>query len=380
MSATACTPFHEIDDVDITLTLENFQRIWNVTGAGNGTDTRYLYRIENLAQDDNYVDPPCTAGASSRWVRVDNCSDTVLVGEETKDVFFHLINQQATADSNPYVRDILMPQTNINGLGCDDADLTKVDFIVQVGNDCWQNTHPDNYQVYDMTYWTTNHNGNDALYPGFAPIYWPAEGEPAAGHNNGTFVLKYPDSHRSVMQRWHNNKANFGNVGRYGDTVSIRDMPAELQRQEIADEFCDGGYWCGIRDTEAQGPTIVCGSPNEVANDRSVNIGTVVRGGFDMCTVYNKTLFQSSAFDQLETSWLEIALYAPDQLRQKVAWALSQLIVISPDVLPSENLSECFFRTPRRARSRLGSCLLPNITLTIDNSFTSCRREIPPLL
>jgi hypothetical protein len=333
LSGTACASTALVDDVAIPLTVTNFEIIYNATGMGaDGTDTRYVYRIENLNQDPEYVEYPCTAGERSRWVKVDTCTDYVTVDQATKDVFIYLISQQNSADPNPYIRDVLMPSTNINGLDCHFEDLSTFDFKVQVGGDCWENTHPDNYQVYDMTYWTTNHLGNRE---NFYPIYRPA-------NLYGTFVLRYPDSHRSSMFRWHENKASFGNVGRYGDTANIRDMPLELQSDEIASEFCNGEYLCGINKEEPEGPFLVCGSPFEVANDHSVNAGTIQRGGFDMSTPNNRTTPQEDLFDQLETTWMEIALGGQDQLRQRVAWALSQILVISPDSIGDDNLGEMF--------------------------------------
>jgi hypothetical protein len=335
LSDSACATTANVDDVAIPLTITNFERIYNVTGMGaDGTDTRYLYRIENLKQDSSFegVDYPCEGGKRSRWVKVDTCTDDVEVEQSTKDIFIYLISQLSSADPNMYIRDVLMPNTNINGLGCDSGDLSTFDFKVLVNGECWENTHPDNYQVYDMTYWTTNHRGNR---DGFYPIYWPA--------GNGTFVLRYPDSHRSSMSRWHDNKVNFGNIGRYGDTASIRDMPAGLQRDEIADEFCEGeGSRCGLDDANPVGPFLVCGSPFEVANSHSINAGTLNRGGFDMATTNNQTAGQGELFDQLETAWMEIALTGQDQLRQRVAWALSQILVISPGSIGADDFGEMF--------------------------------------
>jgi hypothetical protein len=333
LSDTACASTALVDDVAVPLTVTNFEVIFNATGGGgNGTDTRYVYRIENLKQDSSYVDYPCEDGARSRWVKTDNCTDYVMVDQATSDVFSYLISQRSSTDPNLYIRDVLMPNTNINGLECHPDDVSKFDFKVLVGGDCWENTHPDNYQVYDMTYWTTNHNGNRQL-DNFYPIYRPAT-------LYGTFVLRYPNSHRDVMFRWHANKANFINVGRYGDTVNLREMPAELQRDEIAAEFCNGEYLCGLNKEAPKGPFLVCGSSFEVANDHSEDAGTIGRGGFDMTTQYNSTTSQENLFDQLETTWLEIAMYAPDQLRQRVAWALSQILVISPGGIGDDDLGE----------------------------------------
>jgi hypothetical protein len=118
-----------------------------------------LYRIENLKQESSFdgVNYPCEGGKHSRWVKVDTCTDDVKVEQSTKDIFIYLISQLSSADpNNMYIHDVLMRNTNINGLACNSRDLSTFDFKVLVNGECWEITHPDNYQVYDMTYWTTN--------------------------------------------------------------------------------------------------------------------------------------------------------------------------------------------------------------------------------
>ena len=81
------------------------------------------------------------------------------------------------------------------------------------------------------------------------------------------------------------------------------------------------------------GSGVVCGSPYEVANKHPADSGTLGRGSFDLLTQYNRTSPQSQSHlvGQRETVWLEIALKGEDQLRQRMAWALSQILVVSPN-------------------------------------------------
>eukprot|EP00536_Pseudo-nitzschia_multiseries_P010764 jgi/Psemu1/204058/e_gw1.338.42.1 len=99
-----------------------------------------------------------------------------------------------------------------------------------------------------------------------------------------------------------------------------------------------------ILDEQARpsGPTIVCGSPYEVANTHPTDTGSLGRGSFDLLTKYNRTLPLKRLEGQRETVWLEIALSGEDQLRQRMAWALSQILVISPDSLLSDFQTESF--------------------------------------
>ena len=69
---------------------------------------------------------------------------------------------------------------------------------------------------------------------------------------------------------------------------------------------------------------VVCGSPGEVANDLSLD-GETLRGAFDIHLEGGKT-GESAKFDG-QTVWVVLALIATDQLRQRTAWALSQILV-----------------------------------------------------
>ena len=76
---------------------------------------------------------------------------------------------------------------------------------------------------------------------------------------------------------------------------------------------------------------VVCGSPGEVAN-RLVNDGEVFRGAFDMNVYYqpDMAVIQNHTLQDSQTVWMAVALTAPDQLRQRMAWALSQIMVRVP--------------------------------------------------
>ena len=68
---------------------------------------------------------------------------------------------------------------------------------------------------------------------------------------------------------------------------------------------------------------MVCGSPGEVANNLHMN-GEENRGAFVMETPQN---FTGSIQASKQIIWTTIAFTAQDQLRQRMAWALSQIVV-----------------------------------------------------
>ena len=71
--------------------------------------------------------------------------------------------------------------------------------------------------------------------------------------------------------------------------------------------------------------TVICGSPGEVANDLELD-GEVHRGGFDFCTPENQEECRNDR-ETRQIVWTTNVLTAEDQLRQRMAWALSQIMV-----------------------------------------------------
>jgi hypothetical protein len=139
-------------DVDIFLNLENLEKIHTATGGAGGEDTRYVYVVEGLRIDDDsleHIDYPCSAGGFSRWIRVDNCIDVTAIGEGTKTIFKDLLGSSSDT-KNELIKDVFFPSADRE---CDSNDSTSFDFTILLDGQCWQNTHPHNYQIFDMTYW-----------------------------------------------------------------------------------------------------------------------------------------------------------------------------------------------------------------------------------
>ncbi len=72
---------------------------------------------------------------------------------------------------------------------------------------------------------------------------------------------------------------------------------------------------------------LVCGSQDEVANDPSLGHHFDITTGQD--NHYRKIV------SGRESIWAMLALSAKDQLRQRVAWALAQLLVVVPSQVNS---------------------------------------------
>ena len=96
-----------------------------------------------------------------------------------------------------------------------------------------------------------------------------------------------------------------------GDIINIRDLPNELRTGSVTQHFdeLEKGDQSGV---------LVCGSPNEIANDKTVGFK------YDAATTFRTGNYHSPGRNR-EYIWTMVALTAKDQLRQRVAWALSQV-------------------------------------------------------
>lgn len=297
ISYDACLP-KDFGDKKFMLDKSTFKTLYTGSGGQEGDETRYVYAVDNLRQDNTTDDPPCQNGARSRWRVVDDNTCAQEVDDTTNQVISELI--AAADDSNPYMRDIIFPVSLSCGM---DADA--FDFRVQVNGTCWLNTHVDNLQVYDFTVWTY-----DGTHPGNKPARNPIK----EFAEDDTFVLLFPGWHD--MSRWTQKKVEykFPYLGRFGDEVFLQELPTEVI-QDYADAFGMSGV------IPRGGAVTVCGSPYETANDLSL-YGQRRRGGFDIVTQYNRTTPTGDFVSQRVTTWMELALAASDQFRGRVAWAL----------------------------------------------------------
>jgi len=270
---------------------------------------------------------PCES-TKSRWTRTafansNGCVSATTVDAGTKSTVEAAIAAAiAKGDSNPHVIDIdLKTKADTDGTTCD-AAASFAASVVSNGV-CYTHVHSLLFSVVDATYWNLFHPGNLVNNRvGRMPIKEMAE-------TGATEVLQttltYPASH--PMTRWRD--AVFGKqiweIGRLDDTVDFALLPVDTQDVEIAKVV--GAIGNSVNDATH----LACGSPGEVGNDPALgsqyglqlvygNGG--VSGRFDKQQDPHKT-------EAKKTVWNMQALYAKDQLRQRVAWSLSQIFVIS---------------------------------------------------
>jgi len=86
-----------------------------------------------------------------------------------------------------------------------------------------------------------------------------------------------------------------------------------------------------------EGGTVVCGSTGEVANDPTL------RHQFDVKSDESITTISGSILEnQKNLIWSEIALNSNDQLRQRMAWTLCQIVTIVPSNIGRADFTEVY--------------------------------------
>lgn len=316
-SDTACKTSETLSGANILLNEASIINFYHL----NFENPRYVYAMKGFALDDSVskVHNPCEPGRVSRWeINVNTiCSEpTVGLHNDTIIALNEMLNQ--CSDANSFIKDCKFHDVD-SGFACAVEDKVVREFAVQIGDDCYTLVHPEHMDVYDCTDWSSVHPGGElrikqwaenSSYPGWYMIY-PSNTPGIPSHD---------------MSRWTNNHVYFQRVGRFGDNVKFRDLPNGLRTLAIAEEY-------GADPESVAGTSVlVCGSVGEVSNDKALGEQYhQARFNTKSGDYYGKV---NQAFDKQKNSvWYTIALTAEDQLRQRVAWALSLILVVSPNNL-----------------------------------------------
>ena len=306
-----CGPSSGQQPLDITLNEDTLALFYNLTSSNGPESVRYVFAMAGLRiTDDAEVPPPCQPLAKSRWIPVSGSTkqDCQTLGTETSQVLGNLIANHG--DETDFLRDVFFPAHS--SAVCDEADVKAKDFEVWVDGTCWHNVHPNHGQVYDMTDWLDQYPGGAENIAPFAGSAW----------------LSFPSNHD--MQEWQEYNDLIPNLGRFGDTVDFHsDLNVGIQfTPSIRQHFLpheDKNVSSPLTTTgQLKRGVVVCGSPGEVANDLQLD-GDRLRGAFGIATTGNST---GRTFKvDMETIWTTVATMSGDQLRQRMAWALSQILV-----------------------------------------------------
>ncbi|KAL7554934.1 hypothetical protein ACHAWF_018496 [Thalassiosira exigua] len=329
-------------------TLVNYNE---TTGVDN---RRYFYAVSNLRWDDSVVNGnitvlPCVPeNPVSRWKPrpdLDNSNCVNDLTDRSTAAFVHAL--ESSNDENPYLRDIYL-WNDLDEDGCDEVDYDKYGMLVMTNEGCWENMHPDYMSIYDFTGYEDDHPVSTT---GIAYINnWTAVG-----------IMEYPDSHpmsyfEQLKEAWgkilaverysYASTSRVNQGARYGDTIVLDQFADQANLNgdpEILMEIAQNIAHMTLANkvaTNRGGGTLVCGSPNEVAPDPTLD---------DYFDVIHRDLdcigCQDSYGDyakQKVTVWTMDALEGEDQLCGRMAWSLYELLNVGSASNPDNTESNLY--------------------------------------
>jgi hypothetical protein len=140
-------------------------------------------------------------------------------------------------------------------------------------------------------------------------------------------------------------------AGRYGDVVDFSSLAAEFQTVEVA------GLVGAIAATGAEAFE-TCGSPGEIANIPSEgHYFAYDLQGQGYSFKRNQLDYPQNGNAGKSNLWTDVVFNADDQLRQRVAWVLSQILVTGDSIGRSSEIETWAVRAaPSTPHSRVVHC------------------------
>ena len=322
----ACAPQVYAGAVTVPLS-ETMMKLWYKY------DTRYIYRVQGLRLEGVWeTHTPCNDGVTSRWIRrkESRCdgSEVAKLDAGTKTTIETAFRE--SIDDHPSIKDLVVTAKG----GICDQNSTQGAKVTINNRECWEHVHPHEYNVYDFTKWTLHHPGTSVAVKAGRPDPIKAfanENTPEDQH----FDLIFPSHH--PMDRWVGSSArgHLTKMGKHLEVVTFANLHTAVQTPRIAEHIgattvaIDGGLF------EA------CGSPGEVENEvkrgNRYHDHCTNQGG---CSDYAKWAIEPGwnhrRDDGKRALWQNMAFRADDQLRHRVAWALSQIFVVAEGSLEGQ--------------------------------------------
>ncbi|KAL7501904.1 hypothetical protein ACHAXN_000111, partial [Cyclotella atomus] len=304
---------------EVTLNAENLRKFYEI-------DERYLYRIQGLPLLD--TPSPCDT-KNNRFVRKNAGQDSSGCVNGTAN--FPSIRTAIEDAIRNVTFDALVIDIKETDMNCDDPndDALGASFTVTLNNgslSCWTHTYPHEWSVFVVNDWVSNHPGNAKYFRDSKPnpIAYPAEHENASGNLEESITLNFPPW-RFHQQNWHDNRGRFESdiVGSFGDRIAFNTFPSSAKSDAVI--LALGGSI--VADSSAV--IEVCGSKGEVANDPSLGHQYLFQKYGDADEEDPSTLDQDhDRFVANNLVFNTVSVNAKDQLRHRVAWALSSIFVV----------------------------------------------------
>lgn len=148
------------------------------------------------------------------------------------------------------MRDVNVREAS-NGAACGAPRGT----VVRVDGRCWQHVHPNHKDVFDLSLWAEE-NEYDRVHEANPITQVAIDGKAGLRWDN------MDEFNRVVLHRVRFN-AGIARLGRLGDRVDFKDLPAMAQTEEMA-------QLVGARGASTDEYFLACGSAGEGANDPSL--------------------------------------------------------------------------------------------------------------
>eukprot|EP00804_Cyclotella_cryptica_P011127 CCRYP_019061-RA/>CCRYP_019061-RA protein AED:0.09 eAED:0.09 QI:216/1/1/1/0.83/0.69/13/1964/1704 len=303
-------------------------------------DGKYVYRIQDLPLVE--TPSPCDTN-TNRFVRKNAGSDGGgCVNANTN--FPSIASAIKTALSGRSIADqkaarvIDIEDISLNCNDPNDAAL-GASFNVKLSDNsltCWTHSYYREWSCFVMNDWASNHPGNPSFFMASKPnpIADVAEHENTSGNLEESVSLHFPPW-TFHEYNFHYNSWRFEGdlIGSWGDKIAFNDLPPSAKSTEVINAL--GGSVVADSSSVIE----VCGSPGEVANDPTLGHQYLLQKYGDAETELSYTL------DQDHERWVAnhmvfntVSLYAQDQLRHRVAWALSSIFVVTLNSVAREEV------------------------------------------
>eukprot|EP00586_Coscinodiscus_wailesii_P000799 CAMPEP_0172487324 /NCGR_PEP_ID=MMETSP1066-20121228/16359_1 /TAXON_ID=671091 /ORGANISM="Coscinodiscus wailesii, Strain CCMP2513" /LENGTH=2416 /DNA_ID=CAMNT_0013253867 /DNA_START=62 /DNA_END=7312 /DNA_ORIENTATION=+ len=294
----------------------------------NGIDSNIPVAIDGLIIDSDTPNLPCSAeGTRSRWLVVEltDCDGASDMNQETITSFKNLLLN--SIDAHPKLRDVYYREQPDHGIQCHDDDKSKFGFRVKITENgvetCFENVHPDYLSIYDITEFVNSQSDS---------IKKEIKTHSSSGILNWISITGF------TVTKWHDdcNKCRKFYVGRLGDTMTAHEATDALvfqvkrnrsktnQALEViaVDKKLAYVQLRGYSTKPRNGGILVCGSRGEIAADPTKDDYFGILNG--RCDSYGW-----GSQEQKKNVWISVVLEGDDQLRQRMAWALSQILNVS---------------------------------------------------
>jgi uncharacterized protein (DUF1800 family) len=298
-------------------------------------DAKYVYRIRGLRLDGGAA--PCKSGSLSRWIRTHagNCNAAALApmaggtgATVAAALTAHLLGGTARKEAGGVpsdVQDLVVADfAEARGLQCN-ATASTVGASVGVGGNCWQHSHQHEQNVYDFSWWAfqTGTPGGQGAHPGNLgnTLKFKLRNPIKAFAERGMSEIMFPSHH--PMDNWYSSASDTSRgraIGVFGAQVDFVSLPTNLQSAHM-------GTALGVprADSSSSLGFEACGSRGEVAG--KPEYGNLYNG---LSRSYPQGVrYGYYHWDGISSRvWTSSVLAAPDQLRQRVAWALAQVFTV----------------------------------------------------